>query len=343
MNAGTITLQGLYYDGREPIGVPITLIIAEREAAFIGAQIVQEYAVHQLRVSPRVGRADRFISLPDGGQFQCPDDPRLDRLPHDGQPEGLVAWLEARTGVALAGIAITVTLLLAGYFFGLPAAAERAVAHIPIETERALGEQVLTWLDVNKWFKPTKLDDELQESIRGDFDELRRGLPMEAHYRLEFRNSPFIGPNAFALPGGAIVITDGMVDKAESLDEVAAVLAHEIGHVERRHAMRHLLQDSAVAVVAATITADAASLSVAVAGLPALLARAKYSRTFETEADDYAFQLLKRHGRSPETFATFMERLVAEADEDKKRRFAFLSTHPVTAERVQRARAAAQQ
>lgn len=70
-SAGTVTLPGRYYDGRQPIGSPATLIFAGREAAPIGTCVSQRYAVGQLRVSPRVGRADRFISLPDGGQLQC--------------------------------------------------------------------------------------------------------------------------------------------------------------------------------------------------------------------------------------------------------------------------------
>ncbi len=341
MSAGTATLKGLYYDGRQPRGSPATLIVAGRLAALIGTQVAQRYATQQLRVSPRVGRADRFIALSDGGQFHCADDAALDRLPQESPAEGVVAWLEARAAVALAGVAVIVTLLLAGYFYGLPAAAERVVAHIPIETERALGEEALTWLDKNAWFKPSQIGDEMQFFIRKDFDELRRGLPMAPHYRLEFRDS-FIGPNALALPGGAIVITDAMVNEAGSLEEIVAVLAHEIGHVERRHTLRHLLQDSAVAVVVATITADAASLSVAVAGLPVLLAQAKYSRAFETEADDFAFELLNRHGRSPEAFATLMERL-ARDNGGAERSYAFLSTHPMTNERAQRARAAARQ
>lgn len=341
MSMSAATLQGQYFDGRHPVGSSATLYLVGQEAALIGAHLSENYDARQLRVSPRVGSSDRFIALPDGGQFQCADDPLLDRLPQESQSEGVAAWLEARVAVAVAGVAIVVSLLLAGYFLALPAAAERVVSYIPVETERALGDQVLAWLDNNRWFNPTRIDVEQQSHIRKDFDELRRGLPVESYCRLEFRDSPFIGPNAFALPGGAIVITDAMVKKAESMEEIAAVLAHEIGHVERRHSMRHLLQDSVVAVVAATITADAASLSVAVAGLPALLARAKYSREFETEADDFAFQLLKQRGRSPEAFATLMERLAGK-DEEAERDFTFLSTHPVTAERVQRARAAAQ-
>jgi predicted Zn-dependent protease len=340
VSAGAVTLQGRYYDGRRPVGSPATLIFTGRQAALIGAQVAGRYTVDQLRVSPRVGRADRFIALPDGGQLQCADQPLLDRLPHDVQSEGLVAWLEQRAAVAVASVAVIVMLVFSGYFYGLPAAADYVAARVPIETEEAIGGHVLAWLDENKWFTPTRLSADLQDRLRRDFDELHRGLPMESHFRLEFRDAPYIGANAFALPGGTIVITDAMVEVAASREEVLAVLAHEIGHVERRHTMRHMLQDSAVAVGVAAITSDAASLSVAVAGLPTVLARARYSREFESEADEYAFRLLKEHGLSPEAFAALMERLAAKQG-DGGQALAFLSSHPVTSERIRRAREAA--
>ena len=340
MSAGSATLQGRYYDGFRPVGSPATLIFTGSQAALIGAQIARRYTAGQLRVSPRVAHTDRFVALPDGGQFQCADHAMLDRLPHDVQSEGLVAWLEQRASVAVASVGAIVLLMLSGYFYGLPAAADYVARRVPIETVAAVGENALAWLDGNKWFKPTRLSPDLQARIRQGFEELHSGLPMDHQYRLEFRDSPFIGPNAFALPGGTIVITDAMMKVAESPEEVLAVLAHEIGHVERRHAMRHMLQDSAVAVSVAAITSDAASLSVAVAGLPVVLARTRYSRDFESEADDYAFRLLKQHGLSPEAFATLMERLAGKQG-NSGQALAFLSSHPVTAERIRRAREAA--
>jgi predicted Zn-dependent protease len=121
---------------------------------------------------------------------------------------------------------------------------------------------------------------------------------------------------------------------------VLNVLAHEIGHVERRHALRMLLQQSALAVVAAAVTADAATLSGAVAGLPVVLAQTKYSREFETEADEFGFALARKHDISPEGFATLMERL-SEKSGGPDRAFAYVSSHPMTADRVRRAREAA--
>jgi len=340
VNAATATLAGLYYDGRRPIGAPATLVFAGKGAVLIGVQISQRLATGELRVSPRIGRADRFIDLPRGGQFQCADHPLLDRLPQEVRTEGVVAWLEQRVAVAIASVAVMLSLLSAGYLYGLPAVANYIATRIPIETEDAVGRRSLTWLDQNQWFRPSHIPPDMQARIREEFDALRRDLPQASHCRLEFRDSSFIGPNAFALPGGTIVMTDAMVNIAESPEEVLAVLAHELGHVERRHAMRHVLQDSAAAVTAAAVTSDAASLGVAVAGLPAVLAQARYSREFETEADDFAFQLLRRRGLSPEAFATLMERLTRK-QQDTERAFAFVSSHPVTAERIERAREAA--
>lgn len=339
-SAGATTLQGQYYDGQRPIGARATLIFAGGQATLIGAQITQRYATGQLRVSPRVARADRFIALPGGGQFQCADNSLLDRLPHEVQSEGLVAWLEQRASVAVASVAAIVLLVLSGYFYGLPAAAKYVAARVPYDTQQAVGERALAWLDENQWFKPTQLAPDMQQRIRDGFDELHSGLPAEPRLNLQFRDSPAIGPNAFALPGGTIVITDAMVQAAESPEEVLAVLAHEIGHEELHHAMRHMLQDSAVAVAVAAITSDAASLSVAVAGLPVVLARTRYSREFESEADDYSFRLLKQHGLSPEAFATLMQRLASKTGGGEGA-LAFLSSHPVTAERIKRAREAA--
>ncbi len=337
-----ITFEGQYFDGRQPIAIPATMVFRGQEATLTIGSTSETYPIQQLKVSPRIGRADRFISLPNRKQFKCADQVFPDSLPEESQSEGLVAWLEERWGVALAGVAIIFSLLLAGYFYGLPIAAELVAARIPIETEQSLGQQTLVWLDNNKWLKPTGLDMDKQKSILNGFDGLCSGLPLKSYYRLEYRNSGFIGPNAFALPGGTIVITDDMVKFAESPDEVMAVLAHEIGHVELRHTLRSVLQNSIVAVAAATVTSDAASLSVAVAGLPALVAQTKYSREFETAADDYAFGLLRQKGYSPAAFASLMVRLAKKHEQDE-RMFAFISTHPVTEDRVNRARDAAQQ
>jgi predicted Zn-dependent protease len=339
MTAGAAGLDGIHYDGRQPLGISASLQVSGTNVTLMGRDTARHYRLADLRVSPRIARAERFVSLPDGGQFQCPDSALLDSFPQEIS-EGLIAWLEAKVVVAVLGIAVIIAAMLTGYFYGLPKAAEHIAARVPIETERDIGEKGLVWLDGNKWLQPTSVKQAVQAAIREDFDILRRGLVQEAHYRLEFRDSPKLGANALALPGGVIVITDGLVNLAGSRSELAAVLAHEIGHIEKRHTLRLMLQNSAVLLVAATVVGDAATIGVA--GVPAVLAQASYSREFETEADEFAFALLKQRDVSPEHFATIMIRMTKQNKEaGAKQQAGFLSTHPLTVDRIERAREAA--
>jgi predicted Zn-dependent protease len=334
-------LEGYYFDGQRPIAVGAKLEIGHHRTTLSRGATEGNFQTADLKVSPRAGGSQRFINLPDGGQFICSDQGSLDTLPQESPSEGPVAWLEARWQVALAGVGITLMLVLAGYFFGLPVAAEKIAARIPLETEAALGAEALDWLDEQGWFQETTLSDYAKTQVQERFNHLISDLPIKANCRLEFRSGKRFGPNAFALPGGTIVITDEMVRLNGGWDEVTAVLAHEIGHVELRHTLRSILQNSIIGVAVATVMADAATLSAVISGFPMLVAQTKYSRKFETEADTYAFELLKRCGYSPEAFARLMERLEAEYGH-RRHPMAWISNHPVTSERIEAARQAAE-
>ena len=151
-------------------------------------------------------------------------------------------------------------------------------------------------------------------------------------YRLEFRSSPIIGPNAFALPSGIIVMTDELVKLAKNDREVLAVLAHELGHVRHRHTMRRLLEGSATVLIIAGVTGDIASAASLAATAPTLLLQTKYSRDNEREADRYAIEMMKKAGMDPRYLGSLLARLESEIG----RRGAlpsFLSSHPSTEDR----------
>ncbi len=333
--------QGHFFDGLAPIDVPAQLFFDDAFATLTADGSERQFDASRLKISPRISATERFILLPDGGQFLCPDDAFFDGLQQESWSEGPVAWLEMRWWAALVCIAVVAALLLAGHFYGLPAAADRIVAHIPMETEQALGRQVMEWLEKEDWVKPTNVDADTRGQISSGFDRLIENLPRRHVYQLRFCDSPIFGANAFAFPGGVVVVTDDLVHLAESNDEVLAVLAHEIGHVEERHMLKGVLQQSAVAVVITAITSDASTLSAAVTGLPMVLAQMKYSRSFEASADEFAFDLLKRKGLSPAAFATMMERL--SENKEMPATMKYLSSHPLTEERTRRAREAAQE
>ena len=133
-------------------------------------------------------------------------------------------------------------------------------------------------------------------------------------------------------------MTDPLAKLARNDDQISAVLAHEIGHVRHRHGLRISLQAAGLAALAAALFGDATSITSLATTLPAALLQSGYSREFETEADDYAFQRLREVGLSPKAFADIM--LLLEKSRQKATGGGtrdYLSTHPATAKRIQRA------
>jgi predicted Zn-dependent protease len=168
-----------------------------------------------------------------------------------------------------------------------------------------------------------------------------------AGYRLEIRFSEALKANAFALPGGTVILTDGLVELARSDNEIAAVLAHEIGHLRHRHVLRHVLQNSVTALIVATLTGDITSITSLAATLPTAVVDATFSRQFEREADDAAVAWLKSAKIDPRCYAEILARLQAQlvtrsgkAFEEKTPAHSYLATHPDTGERIRRILAA---
>jgi len=159
-------------------------------------------------------------------------------------------------------------------------------------------------------------------------------------------------PNAFSLPGGEVFVSRGLLVLANSEDELAGALAHEIGHVAARHAARRVTRAAPLALVTALGAGITGLVSPAVGGLlggvgqlanSALLA--PYSRDQEREADRVGQEIGAGAGYDPAAFSTFLHTLEREEalHPDQKRAWSFFATHPPTPERVATtARAAAQ-
>ncbi len=329
------SISGVYFNGQEITAFPAELKIWEKFAELKTSNNTRNYNLNVLNISPKISNSKRFVSLPDGGQFQCSDSEILKRLPQEASSEGVVAWLEQRIWAAITSLIIIITLLVLGYYYGLPVLTKNIVEKIPIETEQVLGRKALTWLD-NEWFSESKLPKEYRYHIKSSFESLHTKLSISKHLKIEFRNSEVIGANAFALPGGTIVITDQLINISTSTNEIMAILAHEIGHIEKRHLMKQIIQSSFATLSIATITGDAATLSASTAGLPVILMQTKYSRESEREADSFAFKLLKHNKISPQAFADILERI--SKDQNSNKIMSFISTHPATKERILQAR-----
>ncbi|HEY3665102.1 MAG TPA: M48 family metallopeptidase [Polyangiaceae bacterium] len=327
-------------DGRHPVVYVAVLRLSAEQATLTGDGFERHYPTTSLRVSPRIASAPRFVALPDGGELECDDGVWLDSLPQQERSEGPVAWLERRSWVALAAVAMTALGLVLFYFFGLDALGDRIVTVIPIERELRFGERTLRSLD-SGLLERSELTAERTQGIAALFERYSSKTPEHGRVRLEFRNSVVFGPNAFTLPGGIIIVTDQLVSLMSSDEEVMAVLAHELGHAHYRHVLRQTIKSSGTAVLAGVLGGDASSVAGGLSSAFVLLGT-KFSREFETQADAYATEMLQKNQLSPALFGDALAALVK--DEDRRgahEGYSFLSDHPGTADRIARARAAA--
>ncbi len=165
---------------------------------------------------------------------------------------------------------------------------------------------------------------------------LSQGLDLPYPVNLTVLDSPIV--NAFALPGGQIVLFDGLLKAANSTDEVAAVLAHEIGHVAERDPTRMALRSAGSIGVLGLLFGDFAGGFV-VLSLANTMIEANYSQSAETAADEFAHERLKAAGLRPDALADMFETM-KKLGGDAKGIQAYFSSHPATDARINAAKAA---
>jgi Zn-dependent protease with chaperone function len=362
-------IEADYYDGKSARRVAATVTVVGRRVVVGHDGVSSEYALDAIHVQPRLRGAPRRVEFPDGSAAITDDHVSVDAAFGVGSAHTLAHRLESNLSFVFAAMIGVVVAVALGYVYGVPWVAREVAERLPLNIESQLAEVGMKSLD-QAIFEPTALDADTRQKIAKAFVELRAATDLPATVRLEFRDGGWIGANALALPGGVVVVTDQLVDGMPGLDETMAVLAHELGHVRHRHSLRHLLQDSITALAASAIYGDVASLTSIAVTAPTVLAHNGYSRDFEREADTFAFDLLKKTGRSPKSFAsalTAMEKARDRpSDPNKLRRklglpdktpqperapkperppkekggFGYLSTHPATEERIRAAEAA---
>jgi predicted Zn-dependent protease len=330
-------LQAHYFDGKSSRKHEVSVMLSGARLKVVGRNASEELDVRRVRRSARIAGTPRWLYLPGGGACVTEDHDALDRMMREsGYERALHRW-ESRPAFAALAVGLVVGAMWLLVDRGLPAAAEAVAARIPVEAEATLGREALAGMD-RYFMKPSKLPAARQRALRARLVQMTAAAGVAVPYRLEFRASPVIGANAFALPSGIIVMTDELVKVSRNDQEVLGVLAHELGHLHHRHIMRGLLESSATALLIAGVTGDIAAATSLAAGAPTLLLHAKYSRDNEAEADRYAIEVMRKAGLEPRFLGTILARM-----EGKRSRRGglptFLSSHPATEEREALARA----
>jgi len=328
------------FDGQSTQAESVTVDLSSGQGlrVFYSAEHSTLYEFADLDIEERLGRHAAILRLTDGSRIEIEDaDAFYSQLPKVSRYSNYIYWLESRW------VLVTVAFLLAGVVvwasvtFGIPAAARVSANLVPVEADVALGEQGLVLLDKTV-LGPTELESGRRSELRELFADVVSTLGNaddDAKYRLELRQGKGIGANALALPSGIIVLTDELVGLAVNDDEIAAVLAHEVGHVRYRHTLRSIIQNSVAAGVIIAVTGDVNSAASLAAGIPILFLERSYSRDFEREADELAFLYLDAKGIEGEPISELLTRINDHYSGDGKGIDfpSILDTHPRSADR----------
>lgn len=311
VSAAPPRLLARYFDGRSSRERVVELQLWQGQLVVRGPSISRKLPAREVQWPERTTRGRRVAHLPGGGSIHAVDDAEWDAwLRASGQRE---SWV-VRAQQSWRGVLVALAVLLAlGVFmqqWGLPWAARAVVAAMPRSVDSALEDAMRDQLD-KSMMQPSRLPPEVQDGLRRAWQSAlqahaaQAGVPV-VPTKLLFRHSR-IGPNALALPGGTLIVTDDLVTLVGQDPQVlVGVLGHELGHVQHRHSLRMVVQVGVLGAATSLIWGD---FSTVLSAVPVLLGQAHYSREAEREADAHAVQVLRAAGVSPAVMVKLFDRL----------------------------------
>ncbi|MFL6657590.1 MAG: M48 family metallopeptidase [Massilia sp.] len=304
-------IDAIYFDGVSSRRHQVTMVIHKRVVSMRGTGVHRNERMSRMEISERFDNAPRILRFRDGAFIEATDHRRLDLMLKQNrfQEARVVRW-QNNWPLSLAALILLVGGLLSTYHWGLPAAAEKIAARLPDSFGKKIGDEGFAAME-EQLLKPSALPAEQQQHLRERFAALVQPRGEKTAYQLEFRAGR-MGANAFALPNGVIVITDDMVKLAGNDEAILGILSHELGHVQRRHSSRQLLESAGVGIMLNLWVGDVSSV---LAAVPAILANMKHSRDFEREADRYAIDMMLANHIPLEPMAVVFETMSAKHDQ----------------------------
>jgi Zn-dependent protease with chaperone function len=333
-----ITFNAFYFDGQTSKDHAVQCEFDGRRLRVRGEEVGLEPLIEECRINPPLAHSRRKIYLPGGALLETDDLAAVERIEaHIGRNQGLtwVNRIESQWRWVLLAL-VVLGIFSAGFIrYGLPYMARVAAAATPANVLTPLSDQALKLFD-DQFLQPSKLSARRQAELQDKFRSVTQSIGGNYAYRLELREGDKIGANAFALPSGIIVFTDELIKLAQNDREIVGVMAHETGHVLKRHSLRGLYQGAGVLLLVSLYVGDFASVTSLAAALPTLLMQSGYSRGFEREADRVAGEYMLKQGWGTRPLQEMLNRLEGTRKSGGKGSpLSVLSTHPGTEERVE--------
>lgn len=226
-----------------------------------------------------------------------------------------------------------VAIIAAGiflYIWGIPLFVNIITPRVPLEWEKGIGESAL------KFLAPAEkrcTDKKLQQAIDEIVTRLNDADPSPRTFKVFVVKSSVF--NAIALPGGNIIVYSGLIETTQSPEELAAVLAHEMQHIKKRHVTKKIIQDSSTGLIISALSGDVTGSMIYGVSVARTLAVLSYSRQDEEAADDGGMKMLIAANINPDAMVNMFD-LMKGKNHPTIRMPHYISTHPDTDKRILR-------
>jgi Zn-dependent protease with chaperone function len=313
-------------DGRNATDHPVSVVIRGEDVAVVGGAgaVLARFAMREARVHPVGDGTLVHVEADSYPNAVLTLDDVLFVASLRGGGAGVRAPVVGKRALAVGlGCFAAFAALMAAFYLVAPRLSEALARRVPPSVEQRLAPQMQSLFLRNACTSPRAAD-----AVRA---LLERVAP-EQRGKVDIRIVNVDVPNAFALPGNVVLFTRGLLVQAETPEEIAGVLAHELSHVAHRHALSHMIRGALLGGLWAATIGDYSGMMVVDPKTAYDAATLRHSREAEAEADAGALETLTRRRISSKGLVAFLSRI----GKLEPKGLTWLSSHPSSADRVSR-------
>jgi Zn-dependent protease with chaperone function len=318
--------KGIYYDGinTQPHTVAVEIKPGQHMSLTLENGDTLNFDYSQIHSVEAINRNRFYVKLGATAPFQILEiEGAIDLFKHHNTfaetlPIEILSGGKWKIASIIAAVIISIASLT---FWGIPYVGETIAYHLPHEAEISMGDNILKGM-----VDSSQIDSSRTTSLR----ELVKKFDWGNEYKIKVYvlNSPIV--NAFALPGGNVVIHSGILNKMENPRELIGLLSHEVTHINQKHSLKALGRSLSSYFFFSFVLGDLAGISSVIVQNINTFTSLSYSRSLEEEADKIGVKLMVKNKIDPIGMVELMEILQKEHEET----YRFISTHPLTSERI---------
>ncbi len=332
-------LQGIYYDGKTSKAHSVDIILNANTIQFDA-----KYADPQKHIWSIGEMEDIGFTASDTLQIKYGDFPHQTlilkgenaRRFHQFYPELKKDPIFHRVlkgnlfKVVFASLFLLIGTVLFNIYVLVPYVSEKAVVLVPKQAEITMGERMWPLYEAN-----LNINEQKSQQLNAFFEE----VGFESQYPVELYVSDLEHVNAFAMPGGKIVVFQGILDLMDSWEELAGLLGHELAHVEKRHSFKSICASLSSYLLVSVMTSDVGGITAVILESGINVQNLVHSRSHEKEADEVSLAYLQELNVDPNGLVELFEAMQAYSENDivsadVAQALEFLSSHPATANRI---------